>query len=163
MKRIALAAILALTLAPRPSSGAEPAAEAPPVVATNAIPAGTKQDDIRALMELTGAGRMGAQFVDQIVASLKQTYPDVPDRFWQAFAAGINTDKLVEKLVPVYDKHLTHDDVRQVIEFYRSPVGRKMIAVLPQISRDSMKIGEAWGREIAEQAAARIEKEGYAK
>lgn len=172
MKRLVSAVALAVCMAARPSFGAdeaarpanEPRAITPPArTEAPAAPASTKQDDIRALMALTGAGRLGAQFVDQMMASFKETYPNVPDSFWKAFVSEIKADKLADKLVPIYDKYLTHDDIRQLIAFYRSPVGAKLIGVLPQITQDSLKVGQEWGREVAEAAAARMEKEGYTK
>ena len=37
--------------------------------------------------------------------------------------------------------------------------GKKVLSTLPQIMAESMKIGEAWGRRIGEQAAAEAQAE----
>jgi hypothetical protein len=155
-------AILALSLATT-ASAADPAPAAPTPAAPAEAVAPNKEDDIRTLMALTGAGKIGTQFIEQMMASFKETYPDVPASFWTAFAAEINADALIDKLLPVYEKHLTQDDIRQLIAFYRSPIGQKMIAAMPRITRDSMQIGQDWGRQVAEQVLARMEKEGFKK
>ena len=36
-------------------------------------------------------------------------------------------------LVPIYDKHWTDEDVKGLILFYETPLGQKMITVLPQV------------------------------
>lgn len=154
MNRLWLATVLVVSLLGRIAAAESPAPAAPEP---------SKQDDIRTLMTLTGAGKIGTQLVDQLMASFKQSYPNVPESFWSAFGKEVNADGLVDKLVPVYDRHLTHEDIRQLIAFYRSPIGKKMIEALPQITQDSMKIGQDWGRQVAEQVAARLEKEGLAK
>ncbi len=158
MTRTLTVALLTLSLAGAAAFAADPApATAPASAATN------KLDDIRTLMALTGAGQIGVQFTEQMMASFKDAYPTVPASFWTAFMSEINADALIDKLAPVYEKHLTQDDIRQLIAFYRSPLGRKMIVAMPQITRDSMQIGQDWGRQVAEQVVARMEKEGLKK
>lgn len=34
------------------------------------------------------------------------------------------SDNLVKVYVPIYQKHLTLDDLKKIVAFYRSPVGR---------------------------------------
>jgi hypothetical protein len=168
MKRTLTFACLALSFAGAafaadPVPAAPPTPAPAPAVTAPAPPPPDKQHDIRTLMALTGAGKIGAQFVEQMMASFKETYPDVPASFWTAFVSEINADTLVDKLVPVYEKHLTQDDIRQLIAFYQSPTGKKMIVAMPKITRDSMQIGQDWGRQVAEQVVARMEKEGFKK
>ena len=67
------------------------------------------------------------------------------------------TDEMIELVVPIYDKYLTHDEIKIIITFYETPVGKKMIAVLPQIMQESMAAGQQWGKEIGERVVERRE------
>jgi hypothetical protein len=51
-------------------------------------------------------------------------------------------------LVPIYATHLTRDEIEQLIRFYESPVGRRLTAVQPMISQESMAAGQTWGEAV---------------
>ncbi|MEM6471942.1 MAG: DUF2059 domain-containing protein [Planctomycetota bacterium] len=119
-----------------------------------------KRQDVRRLLVLTGSGNLGKQVVNQMVGQMKQQNLNIPDEFWKEFVDGVSPDELIDLTVPVYEKHLTHDDVKQLIKFYESPVGRKLVKVQPLIVQDSMQIGAAWGRGLARKAIARMQAKG---
>ena len=121
-----------------------------------------KQADIRRLLELTGAGALGKQVMDQMITQFRGQNANVPAQFWDEFSKELSTDGLVEMTVGVYDKYLSHDDIRQLIRFYESPVGRKLIKVQPLILRDSMQIGGKWGQEVAQKVVKKLQAEGFA-
>ncbi len=52
-----------------------------------------------------------------------------------------------EKVIPIYDRHLSHEEIRGLIQFYETPLGRRLVKVLPQIMQESMAAGEEWGTE----------------
>jgi uncharacterized protein len=108
-----------------------------------------KQKDIRKLLKITGSGELGTQVMSQMIGSMKKTMPQVPEKFWGDFMKEVHTDELVDLIVPVYDRNLTHDDVKELIRFYESPTGKKFVSVLPKITQESMVVGEKWGRELA--------------
>jgi hypothetical protein len=48
-------------------------------------------------------------------------------------------DEMLESMVPVYQKHLTKGDVDNLVAFYSSPTGQKLIKELPAISAEAMQ------------------------
>lgn len=110
-----------------------------------------KRADVRRLMILTGAGDMGKQVVTRMISQFRTQAPNVPQEFWDKFAAKVSSDELIEMTVPVYEKYFSHDDIKELIEFYESPIGRKLVKAQPMIIRDSMEIGSQWGRNLAQQ------------
>jgi hypothetical protein len=116
-----------------------------------------KVKDIRTLLKVTGSGELGAQVMSQMVGSMKKAMPQVPETFWADFMKEVHTDELVELIVPVYDRNLTHDDVKALIKFYESPTGRKFVSVLPKITQESMTVGEKWGRQLAERVVQKLQ------
>lgn len=120
-----------------------------------------KQADIRRLMELTGAGKLGVQVMNQMMAAFKQSQTGVPDKFWNDFMAEVDPDEIVEMAIPSYDKHLTHAEIKELIKFYESPVGKKLISVQPEIMQECMVAGQEWGRKLGEKVAKRLQEEGY--
>jgi len=43
----------------------------------------------------------------------------------------VNYNELIEKLIPVYTKHFTEQEIESLITFYRSTTGKKMIDKTP--------------------------------
>ncbi len=115
-----------------------------------------KKRDIRKLLEVTGAGNLGKQVMDQMMAAMKPSMPDVPDEFWTAFAKETDMGELIEEIVPIYDKHLSHDDIKASIAFYETPAGRRIIKALPKITHESMLAGQKWGQRIAFKAITKL-------
>jgi hypothetical protein len=120
-----------------------------------------KQNDIRSLLNLTGASERGMQVMNHMVAIYKQSNPGVAHKFWDEFMAEIDSNELVEMIVPIYDKYLTHDDIKGLIEFFETPVGRKFIQVQPKIMQESMIVGQQWGQQIGQKVTRKLKEQGY--
>ncbi len=94
--------------------------------------------------------------VAALIPNLKQMAPDAPAGFWDEFAKEVDPQQLIEMIVPIYKKHLSHDDIRAAIAFYESPAGRNLVANQPAILQDSMAAGQQWGQQLAQQAMAKV-------
>jgi len=121
----------------------------------------SKHEDLKELMELTGAGQLGIQVMEQMIGSFKQGNTGIPDKFWDEFMSEVNVNELVELVIPIYGKYLTRNDVKQLIKFYKTPVGKKLIEVQPMIMQESMMIGQEWGQKIAEKVIKSLKEKGY--
>jgi hypothetical protein len=151
------------------SSSSSPAPEAQTAAATTAakstapadLAAEAKRADIRRLLELTGATKLGMQMMNQSLTSMRRAMPNVPKEFWEEFQASIDPNDLTELAVPAYEKHLTHADIKELIKFYESPIGKKMITVQPLIVADTMAAGQKWGRAMGMKVAKQLQEKGY--
>ena len=92
---------------------------------------------------------------------MKQAIPDVPEEFWTKFMAKVDASELTELIVPIYAKYFTHDEVKQLLAFYQTPLGQKMIANQPAIMQESMEAGQKWGGQLGARVARELEAEGY--
>ncbi len=116
-----------------------------------------KQKDIRKLLKITGSGELGQQVMGQMMTNFKKSMPQVPEKFWADFMKEVHTDELVDLIVPVYDRNLTHDDVKELIRFYETPTGKKFVSVLPKITQESMTVGEKWGRDLGMRVMVKLQ------
>lgn len=119
----------------------------------------SKTDDIRKLLAITGSAQLGAQVMSQLMGSMKNAMPNVPEAFWTDFQKEVRTGELIDLIVPVYDRHLSADDVKTLIKFYETPTGKHFVAALPVITQESMTAGQEWGRRIAERVVTRLKAE----
>lgn len=114
---------------------------------------------VRKLMELTGATDLAASMVDQMIPMMKRSQPDMPDEFWQAFREEAKPDFLMMSIIPIYQKHLTQDEVSLLIDFYQTDVGRKLVSVQPMIMQEYMMAGQSWGKAAAMRAFDRLKRQ----
>lgn len=153
--RCLLACALPLTLLAAPA-GAEELSE-------------QKRQDIRRLIESTGGTNVAQQFASassrQMFQMLKAMRPDIPDRTLVVMdreLMGLFSEKmdgpggLVEQVIPIYHRHLTHGEIRELIAFYETPIGRKTIAIMPQVVAESMQAGQRWGQALAPEIQRRV-------
>jgi uncharacterized protein len=120
-----------------------------------------KRKDIKRLMVITGSGDLGVQASNQVMGSLKSSLPDIPEEFWKEFQKEINANSMIDLIIPIYDKHFSHSDIKELITFYESPLGKRMTKALPAIMQESYTVGEKWGQEIGERAIKRLKEKGY--
>ena len=120
-----------------------------------------KKADIKKMLVATGAGKMGMQVINQMIGMQRSQNPNVPKEFWDDFTNEVSADELIELTIPAYDKHLSHDDVKELLKFYESPIGKKLLKAQPMIVQDSMVAGQQWGLKLGRRIAERLQSEGY--
>ena len=123
----------------------------------------SKTENIRKLLELTGSGKLGVQVAQNMIVSFKKIYPSVPDEFWEGFKRELNSEALIEMVIPIYDKYYTAEEIKQLTDFYSTPIGQKVIASTPLISQESMQAGQKCGRELGEKVYKDLSEKGLIK
>jgi len=118
-----------------------------------------KAAEIRKMLELTGTVKLMKQVMNQMIDSFKTRNSHVSSEFWDRFESNLDTNDLVDKMIPLYDKYYTLDDLKAINAFYESPAGQRVLAVTPQIMHESMQIGQEWGRGVGAKIATELEKE----
>jgi hypothetical protein len=123
-----------------------------------------KEADIRSLMELVGARDMvqdGANnAIEQSREKLLATVPnnDKGQAFVNVFSASyqkkFDAEQVTEQLLGIYDKHFTDDEIKGLLQFYGSPLGQKVAAEMPKISRETQAAVRAASGKAAREALA---------
>jgi len=130
-----------------------PAASAP------AKPTAEKIAKIRELLVLTDAAGLAAGALKSQAGSIKRMLPLPPaaqDDFEKELLAELNVSELINLLVPIYERHVSEEDLDHLLAFYRSPVGKRFIKALPQITEESRKVGEEWGEGLGRRVGEKI-------
>jgi hypothetical protein len=138
------------------------------------------RSDIEKLLDVTGSAQMGQQAASlvsgQVLAGLKKARPDIPDRaielatevldseFAKAF---VGPDGLNAQIVSIYAKHFTREDVRGLLAFYSTDLGRKAIGVMPVVFQEAAAVGQQWAEQhmprITVALQSRLRAEGFIK
>ena len=112
----------------------------------------------------------------QILEQMRRAKPDTPERagaivreqLTAEFAKMLEgTGGIHDELVSIYAKHFTKDDLTKLIEFYRTPLGRKALVEMPLISQESAAAAVRWSQansgRIMGAIQDRLRSEGLAK
>jgi len=121
----------------------------------------SKISSIKTLLEVSGSGKLGAQGVQNMFASFKQSFPNVPEEFWNNCIKEVNPQVLTASMIPIYDKYYTTEEINKMIEFYQTPLGKKLVSTMPQIMQASMEAGQSWGKEVGEKVYNSLKEKGY--
>ncbi|WP_329740682.1 DUF2059 domain-containing protein [Dyella sp. A6] len=125
-----------------------------------AMAAQPSAEQVRQLMQVFNVGKMFSQMNAQMAGVMGQQLPCVPASYWQNFIDAQGVKQLTDRMIPVYQKQFTAKDVAGLLKFYHSPLGQKVIAVMPETMAEGMQIGRQWGRERALQMMGELQKEG---
>lgn len=147
---------------PRPQSAA-------PAHVANSKVDPAKEADIRELMNVTGTSNLGDQLMkagmDQFRANVTESQPDNPraKQFAEAFVARFqkhfDPSSLTDNVIPIYDKYLSSDDLKELLQYYKSPLGQRMLKVLPEIARESQSAGFSLGQKAAQETLDELKAE----
>jgi uncharacterized protein len=142
---LALTALLALGPGPATARDADP----------------EKAKLARELIAMTGADRIGSQIMEALIQQFRQVYKDVPAEYWKELRATIQEEAPAESIVPLYAERFSTAELGELLAFYRSPLGKKVVAELPGITQQSVAIGQEWGKQQTSKVLEKLKADGY--
>jgi uncharacterized protein len=121
-----------------------------------------KEKEIRSLLELVGARDAiqdaGNAATEQYRQKVLETSADsdraqaLTNAYKAEFQKRFDADAVTTQLVGIYDKHFTEDEIKDLLEFYGSPLGQKVAEAMPKISREVQMTVRTAGNQAARQA-----------
>jgi len=120
------------------------------------------------LVELKGVTAMYAPLVRGVVEKVKNQFMQT-NFMWgkdlNEIAANLErdyaqrVDELVDATARTYAEHFSEVELKEMLVFYQSPVGRKMVAQEPKILDDSMNYAGQWGDTLSEEVIVKMRAE----
>lgn len=110
------------------------------------------QETLQKMLTISGGFASAEIMVPQLIEMMRQNMPGITEEFLKELSTAMTEkflNRMVEIMIPIYQKHLTLADLKQIIAFYESPIGKKWGAATPLISKESMQVGQQLGMEIA--------------
>jgi len=117
--------------------------------------------DVRRMMETSGAAATTTQIMTQVVSQFRESLPQVPAEFWDRFLERVDGSDVVEMMVPIYARHFTRAEIQDILAFYETPTGQKLIATMPTVMQEVLATSQQWGRDLAEQLMEELKAKGY--
>jgi uncharacterized protein len=159
-----IAAALALSMAAVPAVAQD---TAPPPPAELQV----EPERLAAARDLLQATNTEAQFttvIPMMFGQLKQSMPPagpkmqeeldkVFDEVQKQFIERRN--EVLDQIAVLYAQKFSAEEMKALADFYRSPIGQKFIAAMPELTAEAMKMGNIWGRNIAMDAERKVREE----
>ncbi len=74
--------------------------------------------------------------------------------------------ELSGEVARIYTQHFTEQELKDLLVFYKSPVGKKLVTEQPKIAEASLKFAQDWANklsdEVVERMRAELKKKGHA-
>lgn len=178
MLLITLAMMAAIATAQQKTPGAAVKARTAPAKKTaQAIPAGAPtRDEILKLfdllqisktmeIEIQAARQQSMEAAEQMV---QERAPDATAEQKKQFQAMIDEvmgqalgpaaiKEMLAATIPVYQRHLSRADLKAMVDFYSSPVGRKILREQPAMVQESMQAASTIQQRIARRVFQKID------
>jgi len=107
-----------------------------------------KAKEIRSLLELVGArdaiqdaaSSATEQYRQKVLetSANKERVQVLTNAYLAEFRKQFDADTVTNQLVGIYEKHFTEDEIKDLLEFYGSPLGQKVAAEMPKITREAL-------------------------
>lgn len=141
-------------------------AQPPKAANSDVAPTQTKIDpvkaaDIQRLMDVAGTKAVVAETMNQMEANMRPMlvkslppgdYRDkLIDLFFERFRSKFDMQQFLDMAAAGYDKYLSDEDIKGLIQFYQTPLGQKTLTVVPKLTvelqMEGMRMGQQAGRE----------------
>ncbi len=120
------------------------------------------------LIKITGATTLFNPLVPGVVEQAKllflQQNPDLAKDLNEV-AKKLRTEyaprlsELTKHVANLYVRHFTEAELKQLLAFYQSPLGKKFLAQQPQIVDSSMKYAQGWANNLSDQVIVKMREE----
>jgi hypothetical protein len=122
----------------------------------------------RELMEIKGVKNLVdpvvVGVVEQTKGSILQTNPALGKDLDEVSAQlrteyAPRTAELTNEIVRLYAQRFTEQELKEAVAFYKTPLGRKILAEEPRILDDSYGRIQVWANKLSEEAMGRMRSE----
>jgi hypothetical protein len=122
----------------------------------------------RELLEIKGAQNMLGPIVPGVVETAKNTLmqsnPNLVKDLNEV-AVQLRTElaprgaEVIQEFVNLYAQKFTEAELKQIVGFYRSPIGQKLLAEEPGVMDQGFKQAQNWANRLSEQVITRFRDE----
>lgn len=114
---------------------------------------------IHELLRVSGSLEQASHTMSLMIDRLRQApqASQMPGSFWeQARNRLVDEKSLLQLWTSAYARHVSNDDVRAMIDFYRSALGKRYVAALPDIRREALDAATRLANTAARRAVREV-------
>ena len=108
---------------------------------------------LKKIMTLSGSSASSEAIMSQFMSSMQKGPFQQDEAYWKDFAAKWTQkieDKVMEVYAPIYQQHMTLDELKKVVAFYESPAGKKLGETASAVANESMPMIQQLSMEMVQ-------------
>ncbi len=126
----------------------------------------TKEAKVKELLQVMDSDAMIESMYDQMEMMLKSTstqmgvqpnekeiFDEYYSKMMNVMKSSINWEAMEPLMIELHNKHYTEEEISDMLEFYKTDTGRKIIKKMPVVMQESMLIGQS----LVQQALPQIQ------
>jgi len=102
-----------------------------------------KRELILKFIDVFGTRKAMTHSIEVLLNNLSQQRPQEVEKLRERF----KIDEMIERLIPLYDKHFSSEDLKTYIAFYSTAQGQKLISSIGIIMNESVRVGAEYLKE----------------
>lgn len=123
----------------------------------------TKQAKIKEFISLNGSFPLSKEVEKQLILDYKKKYSNIPESAWSVIEKKVNVDDLINKVVEIYGGRFNENEIDQLLVFYKSDLGKKLIQNSSYLISEIQTASRDWGMNVTKTINNDLEKMGYLK
>jgi len=122
-----------------------------------------KEADIQRLLAFVVPRERINDELNELVKLLKAGSPQVTEKVWQELFTEVrfDADVVLQIYVSIYDWHYSHDEIKQLLNLYESPLGQKLSRSDDLVQLEATRRGFSIGLELSKRIQERLKAKGY--
>jgi len=131
-------------------------------------PSATAMATAREIIKTTGATTLFNPLIPGVIEQAKNLFlqqnPGL-SKDLNEIAVKIRTDlaprfdELTDEVAKLYTTHFTEPELKDLLAFYKTPVGMKLISEQPKIGEEGLKFAQEWANSLTDQVIAKMRDE----
>jgi len=129
-------------------------------------PSQAQRADIERLLAVSGAEdlakQMGKATAAPMLSALEAAHPDWPSRAFDIIEEEVisvyseHLGAFKRRIIPLYAEHFTPAEIKGLIAFYDTDLGRKTVTVMPLLTEATMQLSQQWSQALTPTIEARV-------
>ncbi|MER3546336.1 MAG: hypothetical protein C4338_01560, partial [Rhodanobacteraceae bacterium] len=122
---------------------------------------GASAQEVRDLLSALNIPGAVVELDARTAAAIQRAVPCAPAATVQAaFNSPTVQQDQINRLIPIYQSHLSGADVRGLLNFFRSPLGVKWLQASSSITQQAIKAGQQANQQRLQQMTASLKQQG---
>ena len=121
----------------------------------------TKQAKIKEFISLNGSFPLSKEVEKKLILDYKKKYSNIPESAWSVIEKKVNVDDLINKVVDIYGSRFNENEIDQLLVFYKSDLGKKLIQNSSYLISEIQTASSDWGMNVTKTINNDLEKMGY--
>lgn len=120
-----------------------------------------KKNDIIRLLIISGTADFAFAVIDDVIQNYKPYFTQVAPEYWENFKSSTNVKPFLDSIIGIYYTRFDHDEIKDLLKFFDSPIGRKWAQELTNMNEEVMTQANIFGQQVFNSLNQKLIDDGY--